>query len=634
MSESNSESHPESSSESNFESNFESKAKSSSGVYKSKLFNFLNRRSQQLKDQSKAVLRHLQVATIWGVQIAFYPVYLLIQTTRNFAFQLRESAALRKVNSLGEESSDRPNLPPAVDEPITQTLKLVKELLVNLLPSSLPPLLPASPILELSQGRQDLIFIPNYSNYNIDANSQIITSKMGGDQENLAVPLKEENSLGSQGFFIQGVANLITSRTLVLVDINNQILDILTPEQQQKIAQRIIWEVASYRYDRQRFFQVQKFLSPQLPDTRSPKTLLPARWFWQLMAWVQRGEVAIAANLFQESSLSVVTPSLTSFIIPDFPSLTISTATLQAFDQQLYQIEIDKINPASKWLSRIGEKLLPVVVYPEQLFTHQEEIANPNSQHQGNIWALIQGAIAYFLGQKSSSISSSMPTVMVSDYDLTSPSNALYSVRESIPKYQELPFSEDDWLTSSDLFKTPSSSELISYKDEAMEDIEAAIVATAALIAPPVTADIKLLPQGSHPLLVQSMIHQKKEAKSRFSFLTKRKNVGQISPKLDQVTTTSKPSQSENKPRNQSRKEGEISRETRQEIRGVGYLSDQSTNLDNPNPDWLDLETEVTPKGYVKHPLQQCLEILDNITLWIEKFFGRIWIAIKKFVRI
>ncbi|HEY9702646.1 MAG TPA: hypothetical protein V6C58_09380, partial [Allocoleopsis sp.] len=45
------------------------------------------------------------------------------------------------------------------------------------------------------------------------------------------------------------------------------------------------------------------------------------------------------------------------------------------------------------------------------------------------------------------------------------------------------------------------------------------------------------------------------------------------------------------------------------------------------NEDWI--ETEATPKGYVKHPLIKALETLDNIMLFIEELVIKIWRFIK-----
>ncbi|MFM6877138.1 MAG: hypothetical protein ACKPKR_20545, partial [Microcystis panniformis] len=41
------------------------------------------------------------------------------------------------------------------------------------------------------------------------------------------------------------------------------------------------------------------------------------------------------------------------------------------------------------------------------------------------------------------------------------------------------------------------------------------------------------------------------------------------------------------------------------------------------NEEWL--ETESTPVGYVKHPLERILEGLDAIILWVEELVIKIW---------
>jgi hypothetical protein len=46
------------------------------------------------------------------------------------------------------------------------------------------------------------------------------------------------------------------------------------------------------------------------------------------------------------------------------------------------------------------------------------------------------------------------------------------------------------------------------------------------------------------------------------------------------------------------------------------------TNLE-PAHDWI--ETQATPNGYVKHPLEQLLEWLDTAMLYLEEFVVKIW---------
>jgi hypothetical protein len=40
-------------------------------------------------------------------------------------------------------------------------------------------------------------------------------------------------------------------------------------------------------------------------------------------------------------------------------------------------------------------------------------------------------------------------------------------------------------------------------------------------------------------------------------------------------------------------------------------------------PDWI--ETQATPSGYVKHPLEQVLGWLDSVMLWLEELVVKIW---------
>ncbi|NJP11823.1 MAG: hypothetical protein HC866_22070 [Leptolyngbyaceae cyanobacterium RU_5_1] len=95
---------------------------------------------------------------------------------------------------------------------------------------------------------------------------------------------------------------MLNTKALVLVTNQNQLLDILTAEQQQHIQQRITWEVAHYlRYLGMRQ-QVAGLPPLRVPNDRS-QMWTPIRAFHRLMVWMQSGSIAIATNLFQEASL-------------------------------------------------------------------------------------------------------------------------------------------------------------------------------------------------------------------------------------------------------------------------------------------------------------------------------------------
>lgn len=107
---------------------------------------------------------------------------------------------------------------------------------------------------------------------------------------------------------IRGIASDVTTRAIVLVTSHNQILDLLTPEQQHTLRQRIAWDVACYgRYLNVRRMTQRVFSRLRLPS--QPNHLLPpVRAFRGLMAWMQTSPVAIAINLFREASLPLTTP--------------------------------------------------------------------------------------------------------------------------------------------------------------------------------------------------------------------------------------------------------------------------------------------------------------------------------------
>ena len=244
---------------------------SSSGRFQSHLFNLVSRQAQKIAGQTKKVARHLKVATIWGTQILLYPIYVLFQSTRLIGQQLRQTVQRSVLRlRLSQVMPYRSNSPPlselfTVDTPIQRVLAAVQE-------SWLPA----------------------------DANSASLAKLESND-------LLAQSIVGSV-ITVQGIASLISTGKLVLVTIDYQVMDVLTIEQQNHLKQRIIWEMANYwRYWR-RHYIAQAHPTLLLPPEDRATMLPPIRVFRQLMAWVQSGPIAIAANLFQESALVAPAP--------------------------------------------------------------------------------------------------------------------------------------------------------------------------------------------------------------------------------------------------------------------------------------------------------------------------------------
>ena len=247
---------------------------SSSGRFQSHLFNFVSRQAQKIADQTKKAVSHLKIATIWGTQILIYPVYVLFQSTRLIGKQMgqavqRSVLSFRLDEVIPQLSNSSPLTSPTVDTPIQQVLSTVQDSW---------PLAAAN-------------------------SSDLAEVELDPSLKSVAQPLVT----------IQGIASLISTGKLVLVAIDNQVMDVLTIEQQTHLKQRIIWEMANYwRYWRRHYIAQAHPTLLQPPEDRA--TLLPpVRVFRQLMAWVQSGPIAIAANLFQESALVVQPATLDWF---------------------------------------------------------------------------------------------------------------------------------------------------------------------------------------------------------------------------------------------------------------------------------------------------------------------------------
>jgi hypothetical protein len=269
-----------------------------SGRYQSKLFSFFSEQSLRLRDKTAETWRKVKIATTWSAQIVLYPIYLAFQSTRLVGKQLRQTvrqvlpqlrAAQQAIQNPDLASASPEAIAPSSDTPIQNILQAAIHLTQTL---------PASALLQPLSG-QDAHPTRFLSSSSLPtSNSSPLTPR--------ATPtLREHSSL------LQGIASLLDTRSLVLVSTDNQLLDILTPDQQTQLYRRMIWELADYYHQQKalglkrpaalKSLVVNNFLP--LPADR-PNALLPIRVFYGLMAWMQTSPVAIAANLFQESQLA------------------------------------------------------------------------------------------------------------------------------------------------------------------------------------------------------------------------------------------------------------------------------------------------------------------------------------------
>ncbi|KAM3096206.1 hypothetical protein ACKFKF_23145 [Phormidesmis sp. 146-12] len=356
---------------------------SSSGRFQSHLFNFVARQTQKLVDKTTTALRHTKVALIWTTQILLYPVYAVFQSTRLLGQQIGQTVqrALR-VTRKGSFLQ------------LTQTTETESEL------ASDTPIQRVLSAIQLTEADKELeteaIQLSFFQRFFQRAISLSYPQGVARFKPHPTSRLSPHASVltPSPPCPLQGIASLIPTGKLVLVTTDNQIMDILTIEQQESLRQRIIWEMANYwRYCRQSVLNS----TASLAIVDRPNSLPPVRIFHQLMSWVQSSPVAIATNLFQESAL-VEQPSELAWFSPDV-SLTFHVAPM------------------------------PLTVPTTQDFkTLIRQLPT-----LGDVEALIWAAVHYFFGSRDNSLLSSRYPQRVAPTDA------------------------DPWLTSSEIFGNTTS---------------------------------------------------------------------------------------------------------------------------------------------------------------------------------
>ncbi|TVP60308.1 MAG: hypothetical protein EA343_17805 [Nodularia sp. (in: Bacteria)] len=360
----------------------------SSGRYQSRLLNFVHQQSRRLTQQWEHTYRHLQVATKWGVELLLYPVYVLLNPTESAGKTLE-----------GKEPQTRLKLQPqaatTADTPIQQVLEAVKTL-----PSeseTAEPPKTSAPLKFVGFLRSKLFRHPPSELSNISENSP------SNIQPYLPV--------------MRGIATNLVSRNLVLVTADNEILDILTPQQQAKLADRIICEVGNYWH------------SWQLAENKPQRKILPK---------IDR----IFAKLTGKNSVNL--PALPE----GTPKDLLNTNKLIAFlDVSIANWETKGLLPLqqrSQEIIKVAQTQLNIFVYGKEQVAARGNIAvdaDTLETQTLNIPALIEAAINYFFG--------------VSKDKKIEQRNRDRQLEDKLPpnrRFQNKGLVKDSWLNFSDLF--------------------------------------------------------------------------------------------------------------------------------------------------------------------------------------
>jgi len=536
----------------------------SSGRYQSRLFNFVHQQSRRVTEQWEHTYRHLQVATKWSVEVLLYPVYLLFQSSESFGKTLHTKEPQTRLKLQPNDPNFQPEMP-NVDSPIQHVLEAVNYLSSNK---------PASTSTKTSEPFNPLAYLGVFRLKFVDNNA--ILPQSSNITENQAESLKPshlENPLQQYLPIVCGIATNLINRNLVLVTADNEILDILTPQQQVKLEDRIIKEVANYwQYWRLIKLKKEAQLLPQIDH---------------LLAKLTDGNTA---NI----------PVLAEGIPKDL----LNTDRLLAFlDIAVAKLESNALVPVqerSQEIVQVAQTQLNIFLYGKEQLAGKGEIATTADgleTHTVNLEALIEAALNYFFGVGN------RKTLESTTNDQRLPGKLLsLSSRKALSKSPQLEnqdLTDDSWLRWSDLFGD-----------------------TETVVEKPVPLSQRKTP-GLESSLSAAHFPQKnlsvKQPQVKSGLVQRKQSTSNLAPsqKISAKVASAKQTQARiSQTKSESRK-GEI----------LQQQFHQSSQV-KARPDWI--ETKATSTGYEKHPLEQLLQWLDDVMLWLEEVFVNIFQSLRQ----
>ncbi|MCP6761500.1 MAG: hypothetical protein NHB32_22795 [Fischerella sp. CENA71] len=515
----------------------------SSERYQSRLFNFVHKQSRRWSEGVGRTFRHLQVAANWSLEALAYSVFTLFQKARESAGkQLHATAQQTQNPQLQANYTDfQPETPPAADIPIQQVLKVVESLQLK--------------------------------ERNTETGNTLDTVSASPP-----LPFPASSDLN-----IQGIASQLCDRQLVLVTLENEILNILTPQQQQKLEERIITEIANY------------WRQWRLTQAKEETT--------NVIAEINRLLTKLTGS-HQENPTPVLPSGNTDQNTGELSLLNAkrSLALLDATIAKLESNALDPISHTSRELIQILQTQLQIFIYgKEQIAASQQTTAtidnsqNPASKIQNLIWA----AINFFFGERQS-----QKLDQAKSNHQISPGLRINHLKKQLDKSHKLLKTSkmqsnelvDLWLSESDVFgDIQVISKSRDHSNQANHLVSSSPISNSVL---PTTQTVRYS--------LQSLIY-------RLQSLTLQSK-GRLVQKHSQVTNlTSTQTQT-------TSQKISVAAQTRF---AISQQQRQQTTEVEAKPDWIETKAKII--GYDKHPLEQILAWLDRIMLWLEETIVRIF---------
>ncbi|WP_445172531.1 hypothetical protein [Microcoleus sp.] len=630
------------------------------GPYQSRLLNFISKQSRQVADNCDRTWRQIKEATLTATQILLYPAYLLVQSSRMLGRQLRESSQKVDLPELQEFGGDEnPDLPQNWYQDETSEESSIAEILhlaENLLNSSQTAKTLASFPLLINQGNTANNLHPAL-NFSPETAKHQITSVL--EHPLAKTHLNTTSAIVSQAK-IEGIASFIPARTLVLVGRENQILDILTPEQQELLEGRITWEVANCGSERREITQKELKFNLGLESAAKKAQLPPMRRFWELMAWVQTSPVALKRNQFGESILAVKKAIDRNSILAQKASAPLtskpaqqSIAASNSIDHNTPKLET---NFNSKFDDRISNPLSFVTLLDRAAVNLEEFTLPPSAKttatptdtrgvkintsgteanldlsardilekYARNIEGIIWSSVDHLLGKETAASDNTEKAVAI-QYSLKQ--------RQEQENTKNSPEVDRPWLNWQDLFGETAPGHLI----EGSSEPQAAAQSRTAQASPKVKQEmaegrstavsISPYPEAIHCLLAQlkqsliAKVPKSQPQPAPNSALTQ-KNSSALTAEstLGRAPETQVPKNTNPNTAQNSHSPAAITAPTSRYT--AAQPKNQSAGV-QPEGDYL--ETKAESMGYIKHPLEQVLEWLDRVMLRLENIAEQLW---------
>ena len=614
------------------------------GPYQSRLLNFISKQSRQVADNCDRTWRQIKQGTLTATQILLYPAYLLVQSSRMLGRQLRESGKTVDLPELqefeGDENSDLPqNWFGEVSEEssIAQILNLAENLLNS------------------SQTATTLARLPLLVNPAINLSEKTAKHQTTSVLEHSLAKTQLKPQLK-----VEGIASFIPARTLVLIGHENQILDILTPEQQELLEGRITWEVANGGPERREIAQKELKFNLGLESAAKKSQLPPVRRFWELMAWLQTSPVALKRNQFGESIFAVKKSIDRNLILVQKAIAPIdpakipqpSIAASNSIDQNTLKLEThfnSKLDRSPMPLSfvtlldraavNLEEFTLPpsakTTAEPTPQFKVKIDTSVPQTnldlsardileKYARNIEQIIWSSVDQLLGKETAASDNTEKSVAIQYY---------LKQKKQAENTQNSPEVDQPWLNWQDLFGETAPQQLIAGSSEPEEaqvspKVKSEIAelgelaegrSTAISISPYPEAVHRLLGQLKQSLLAKSLKSQPQPA-SNLAVTQKNSSALAAEPTAGPAQETQVPKYTNPNTAQNSQSSAAITPQTSR------YTAVQPKNQSaGVQPDGDYLETKAESMGYIKHPLEQVLEWLDVLMLRLENIAEQLW---------